>query len=77
MWDFREIWTKMAQHVEFFSIKQCGHLPQEEKPAEVNAELLRFLDPWRQAFGARGTLTCKPVSGRHRPPFGSVPPGGP
>jgi haloacetate dehalogenase len=43
MWDFREIWTKMAEHVKFFSIPRCGHLPHEEKPDEVNRELLRFL----------------------------------
>ncbi len=51
MWDFREVWTMMAQRVEFFSIPRCGHLPHEEKPDEVNRELVRFLEPWRASFG--------------------------
>ena len=55
MWDFREVWTKMADKVEFFSIPQCGHLPHEEKPEEVNRELLRFLEPWRAAPAKRRT----------------------
>jgi pimeloyl-ACP methyl ester carboxylesterase len=43
MWDFREIWREMARNPEYISIPQCGHLPHEEKPERVNAELLRFL----------------------------------
>ena len=43
MWDFRQIWTKMAERIEFFSIPECGHHPHEEKPEVVNRELLRFL----------------------------------
>lgn len=43
MWDFREIWNKMAARMEFLSIPQCGHLPHEEQPDAVNRELLRFL----------------------------------
>lgn len=43
MWDFREIWTRMAAQVEFVSIPECGHHPHEEKPEVVNRELLRFL----------------------------------
>lgn len=46
MWDFRAIWAEMAEHVEFFSIPACGHLPHEEEPGLVNRELLRFLEPW-------------------------------
>ena len=46
MWDFREIWRKMAKDISFVSIPQCGHLPHEEKPDVVNRELLTFLDPW-------------------------------
>jgi pimeloyl-ACP methyl ester carboxylesterase len=44
MWDFREVWTKMAKRPEFFSLPQCGHLPHEERPEEVNRALLRFLE---------------------------------
>ncbi len=47
MWDFRAIWKEMAKHPEFFSLPECGHHPHEEKPAAVNAELLRFLEPWK------------------------------
>jgi pimeloyl-ACP methyl ester carboxylesterase len=43
MWDFRAIWTKMAERIEFVSIPACGHHPHEEKPEVVNRELLRFL----------------------------------
>lgn len=43
MWDFREVWHKMAERPEFVSIPLCGHLPHEEKPAEVNRGLLEFL----------------------------------
>ena len=43
MWDFEEIWSKMASNMSYFSIPQCGHLPHEEKPEIVTRELLRFL----------------------------------
>jgi haloacetate dehalogenase len=43
LWDFRDIWREMATNPEYISIPQCGHLPHEEKPERVNAELLRFL----------------------------------
>jgi haloacetate dehalogenase len=46
MWDFREVWHKMAKDVRFVSIPQCGHLPHEEKPEVVNRELLTFLEPY-------------------------------
>ncbi len=46
MWDFREIWKKMATRASFVSIPQCGHLPHEEKPDVVNRELLKFLEPY-------------------------------
>ena len=46
MWDFREIWNKMAKRMSFVSIPQCGHLPHEEKPEIVNQELLKFLEPY-------------------------------
>ena len=49
MWDFREIWNKMAKQPEYVSIPQCGHLPHEEKPEEGNRALLSFLSPWKSA----------------------------
>ncbi|HUA64322.1 MAG TPA: alpha/beta hydrolase [Alphaproteobacteria bacterium] len=47
MWDFRGVWTSMASHPSFVPISQCGHLPHEEKPERVNAELVQFLDSWK------------------------------
>jgi haloacetate dehalogenase len=47
MWDFRKVWNSMASHPSFVSISQCGHLPHEEKPERVNAELIQFLDSWK------------------------------
>jgi haloacetate dehalogenase len=46
MWDFREIWHKMASDPVFVSLPQCGHLPHEEKPEAVNSELIKFLEPY-------------------------------
>lgn len=43
MWDFREVWSRMAVNMEYFSIPHCGHLPHEEQPDAVNGALLRFL----------------------------------
>lgn len=43
MWDVRAIWSDMADNVSFAPVAQCGHLPHEERPAEVNARLLEFL----------------------------------
>jgi pimeloyl-ACP methyl ester carboxylesterase len=47
MWDFREVWHKMARNPQFVSIPQCGHLPHEERPEEVNRALLAFLETWK------------------------------
>jgi len=52
MWNFREIWRGMVRNPEFVSIAQCGHLPHEEHPERVNAELLRFLDAQRDRIGS-------------------------
>jgi haloacetate dehalogenase len=46
MWDFPEIWREMAKDPVFVSLARCGHLPHEERPEEVNRELLKFLEPW-------------------------------
>ncbi len=47
MWNFREIWKEMAEDLSFVSIPRCGHLPHEERPDEVNEQLLKFLEPYR------------------------------
>jgi pimeloyl-ACP methyl ester carboxylesterase len=46
MWDFEAIWREMARDVRFAPIEQCGHLPHEEQPDQVNQKLLEFLDGW-------------------------------
>lgn len=45
--DVLEVWKGMGSDVRGLAIPECGHLPQEEKPEIVNAELLSFLDGWR------------------------------
>jgi haloacetate dehalogenase len=46
MWDFEAVWREMASHVRFAPIEQCGHLPHEEQPDQVNQHLLDFLAGW-------------------------------
>ena len=46
MFDVEAIWREMATDLRAVSIPRCGHLPQEERPDEVNAALLEFLDGW-------------------------------
>ncbi len=46
MFDVLEVWKGMAREVRGVAIPHCGHLPHEEQPAAVNAELLRFLEGW-------------------------------
>jgi len=48
MWEFREIWKEMAVSPTFVSIPQCGHLPHEERPEQVNEALLTFLESYGQ-----------------------------
>ena len=45
--DFREVWGHYSKHIEFISVPECGHLPNEEKPMFVTAALLKFLSPWK------------------------------
>ncbi len=47
MWDVESIWRDMASDVRAVSIPDCGHLPHEEQPDEVNRTLLDFLRPWK------------------------------
>ena len=47
MFDVAAIWREqMATDVRAVSIPRCGHLPHEERPDEVNRELLAFLEGW-------------------------------
>ena len=46
MWDVEGIWRGMASDLRAAPIAQCGHLPHEERPEEVNATLLSFLAGW-------------------------------
>jgi haloacetate dehalogenase len=46
MWDVMGIWRKLTTELRTVAIPQCGHLPHEERPEEVNAALLDFLDGW-------------------------------
>jgi len=46
MFDMAAIWAEMASNLRTVAIPQCGHLPQEEQPERVNAELLDFLKGW-------------------------------
>ncbi|MDX7951828.1 alpha/beta hydrolase [Lichenihabitans sp. Uapishka_5] len=47
MFDMRSVWAEMADDLRAVPIPRCGHLPQEERPEEVNALLLDFLQPWK------------------------------
>ena len=46
MWDVESIWRQMAPNLTAVSIPECGHLLLEEKPDDVNRELLKFLADW-------------------------------
>lgn len=46
MFDMAAIWAEMASDLRAVPIPECGHLPQEEQPDRVNAELLAFLEGW-------------------------------
>lgn len=47
MFDMAAIWAEMASDLRTFAVPQAGHLPQEEQPEIVNAQLLAFLDGWQ------------------------------
>lgn len=46
MFDMAAIWSEMASDLRAVPIPECGHLPQEEQPERVNAELIDFLAGW-------------------------------
>jgi pimeloyl-ACP methyl ester carboxylesterase len=47
MVDMAELWRGIAEDLTTAPIAWAGHLPHEERPAEVNAALEAFLAPWR------------------------------
>jgi pimeloyl-ACP methyl ester carboxylesterase len=47
MVDMLELWRGFAEDLTAVPIAQAGHLPHEERPAEVNAALAAFLAPWQ------------------------------
>jgi len=47
LFDMPKIWAEMADNLEVHSIAECGHLPQEEQPEEVNRLLIQFLAGWQ------------------------------
>jgi haloacetate dehalogenase len=44
--DMEKIWSEFADDLRTVSLPHCAHLPQEERPDEVNRHLLDFLDGW-------------------------------
>ena len=44
--DMAAVWGEMADDVRTAAIPRCGHLPHEERPDEVNALLIDFLEGW-------------------------------
>jgi haloacetate dehalogenase len=47
MFDMPRVWAEMADQLRAVPIARCGHLPHEERPDEVNALLLDFLEGWK------------------------------
>lgn len=48
LFDMKKVWEEMADNLEAHAIEECGHLPQEEQPEQVNQLLLNFLESWRR-----------------------------
>jgi pimeloyl-ACP methyl ester carboxylesterase len=46
IFEMEEVWRELAEDLRTAVIGRCGHLPHEERPAEVNALLIDFLAPW-------------------------------
>ena len=47
MFDMAAVWAEMASDLRTVAIPHAGHLPQEEQPEIVTAELLKFLEGWK------------------------------
>jgi haloacetate dehalogenase len=46
MFDMPAVWAEMASDLRAVAIQDCGHLPHEEQPDEVNRLLVEFLEGW-------------------------------
>jgi pimeloyl-ACP methyl ester carboxylesterase len=47
MFDMPSVWAEMASNLVTHAIPECGHLPHEEKPEEINRLLIDFLAGWK------------------------------
>ena len=47
MFDMPRVWAVMASNLVTHAIPECGHLPHEEKPEEINRLLIDFLAGWK------------------------------
>jgi haloacetate dehalogenase len=47
MCNMPRVWAEMASNFVTHAIPECGHLPHEEKPEEVNRLLFDFLADWK------------------------------
>jgi pimeloyl-ACP methyl ester carboxylesterase len=47
MFDMARVWAEMASNLVTHAIPECGHLPHEEKPEEINRLLINFLADWK------------------------------
>jgi haloacetate dehalogenase len=43
MFDMPRVWAEMASNLVTHAIPECGHLPHEERPKEINRLLINFL----------------------------------
>jgi haloacetate dehalogenase len=47
MFDMPCVWEERASNLVTHAIPECGHLPHEEKPEEINRLLFAFLADWK------------------------------
>ncbi len=47
LFDVEAVWREFASNLTAKAVPFAGHMPHEENPEFVNAELLRFLDGWK------------------------------
>jgi hypothetical protein len=47
MFDMPRVWAEMASNLVTHASPECGHLPHEEKPEEINRLLIDFLAGWK------------------------------
>jgi pimeloyl-ACP methyl ester carboxylesterase len=47
LFDVAAVWSEFASNLTAIPVPFAGHMPHEEQPDFVNAELVRFLESWR------------------------------